>query len=266
MGKMMAHQVKRTLRHVWCLLVGALGLAACDSGLAVPELAYELQRTLGHDGSAYTQGLEVHDGAFLESTGQYGASELRRVEIETGRVLERRPLADDRFGEGLTVVGDRVIQLTWKAGQAFVYDVETLNVVDTLEYEGEGWGLCFDGASLYQSDGSGTLRRRDPATFAEQGSIRVTRDGFSTRDLNELECVGEEIWANVYMSNDILRIDKESGAVTGVLDAVGLAIASGRPGDQGAVLNGIAYNGATDSFYLTGKLWPEVFEIEISER
>ncbi len=251
-----------TLRRLSLLAATALPVFACGE-VDVPELGYELQRTLPHDAAAYTQGLLIHDGGFLESTGQYGQSQLRRVDIATGQVLHGVDLHADHFGEGIAVVGDRVIQLTWKAGLAFVYDVETLAVVDTLEYEGEGWGLCYDGVSLFQSDGSGTLLRRDPGTFAVLGELRVTRDGFSTRNLNELECVGQDIYANVYMTNEIVRIDKLTGEVTGAVDALGLALASGRPNDPGAVFNGIAWDDRTGLFYVTGKLWPEVFEIAI---
>ena len=251
-----------TTRRILILAGGVLPFVACGEG-GVPELGYELLRTLPHDTAAYTQGLVIHDGAFLESTGQYGSSQLRRVDIASGRVLNAVPMSDDHFGEGIAVVGDRVIQLTWKAGLAFVYDVGTFAPLDTLEYEGEGWGLCHDGQSLFQSDGSGTLRRRDPATFALLDEVRVTRDGFSTRNLNELECVGDHIYANVYMTNEIVRIDKRTGEITGSLDALGLALASDRPNDAGAVFNGIAYDEATGTFYVTGKLWPEVFEIAI---
>ena len=240
----------------------AVPFVACQEA-AVPELGYESLRTLPHDTAAYTQGLVILDGAFLESTGQYGTSQLRRVDIATGQVLNAVPLSDDHFGEGIAVVGDRVIQLTWKAGLAFVYDTADFAALDTLEYEGEGWGLCYDGQSLFQSDGSGTLWRRDPSTFAVLEEVRVTRDGFSTRNLNELECVGDDIYANVYMTNEIVRIDKRTGEITGTLDALGLALASGRPNDPGAVFNGIAYDEGTGTFYVTGKLWPEVFEISI---
>ena len=245
------------------ILAGAvLPCVACGEA-AVPELGYELRRTLPHDTAAYTQGLVVHDGAFLESTGQYGESQLRRVEIATGEALQAVALDDAHFGEGIAVVGDRIVQLTWKAGLAFVYDAETFAPVDTLEYDGEGWGLCYDGQSLFQSDGSGTLRRRDPSTFAVLAEVRVTRDGFSTRDLNELECVGDHIYANIYLTNEIVRIDKRTGEITGTLDALALALASGRPNDPGAVFNGIAYDDRTGTFFVTGKLWPEVFEIAI---
>ena len=248
--------------RVWksALVLAFLG---CEAS-AVPELGYEVLRTLPHDPGAYTQGLVIHDGTFLESTGQYGESQLRQVDIATGEVRRSHVLSDEHFGEGIAVVGDRVIQLTWKVGLAFVYDIDTFAPVDTLEYEGEGWGLCYDGESLFLSDGSGTLQRRDPATFAVLEEIRVTRDGFSTRNLNELECVGDDIYANVYMENRIVRIDKRTGEITGELDALGLALASNRPADPGAVFNGIAHDPGTGTFYVTGKHWPEVFEIAIS--
>ncbi len=245
----------------------AFAFAVAGCGDAVVELGYAVERSLPHDASAYTQGLLLHEGAFFESTGRYGESEIRRVDVATGEVLQRRALDDERFGEGLARVGSTLIQLTWKAGEAYVYDVETLTPQRTFEYEGEGWGLCHDGVELFMSDGSGTLQRRDPTTFETIGELRVTRDGFSVRSLNELECVGEHIWANVYMSDRILRIDKATGEVTGELDGVGLATSSGRPGgDRGAVLNGIAYDESTGRFYLTGKLWPRVFEVALAER
>lgn len=241
----------------------ALPVAGCaEAGIA--PLVFEVRRTLPHDPEAYTQGLLIHEGTFLESTGQYGSSDLRQVDIATGRVLRSHALSEEHFGEGIAVVGDRVIQLTWKAGLAFVYDLETFAPRDTLQYEGEGWGLCHDGASLFMTDGSGTLFRRDPVTFAVLEEIRVTRDGFSTRDLNELECVGEHLYANVYMTNEIVRIDKATGAITGELDALQLALSSNRPAEAGAVFNGIAWDEATGTFYVTGKLWPEMFEIAIS--
>ena len=244
-----------------CVL--AMPLAGCaDAGIS--RLDFEVRRTLPHDPGAYTQGLLIHEGSFLESTGQYGTSTLRQVDIGTGRVLRNQALSDEHFGEGIAVVGDRVIQLTWKAGLAFVYDLETLSVQDTLEYEGEGWGLCHDGTSLFMTDGSSILFRRDPATFEVLEEIRVTRDGFSAPDLNELECVGEHVYANVYMTNEIVRIDKVTGEITGELDALSLALASNRPSDTGAVFNGIAWDEAAGTFYVTGKLWPTMFEIAIS--
>lgn len=244
--------------------LAAAFMGACSGPPALAELGYELEQTLAHDAEAYTQGLIVRGESFFESTGRLGHSELREVEVATGRVVRSRALPDTLFGEGLAMVGDKLVQLTWKAGLAFVYDAATFEVADTLRYEGEGWGLCHDGMSLFMSNGSGALTRRDPATFQVQEEIRVTKDGFSVRDLNELECVGEHVWANVYLSDHIYRIDKGTGQVTGELDAYGLSVASGRPADAGAVLNGIAYDKTGGSFYLTGKLWPTIFRVRIA--
>ena len=230
------------------------------------ELEYELLRTLPHDPAAYTQGLLIHDGIFFESTGRYGKSEVRQVEIVTGQVMLSHVLSEDHFGEGLARVGDKLIQLTWKAGLAFVYDAAALAQLSTFEYEGDGWGLCHDGESLYMSDGSDTLQRRDPDTFDLLGRIEVTHNDSSVHSLNELECVGDHVYANIYRSNEIVRIDKVTGAITGELDADALSRASGRPAHSGAVFNGIAYDERTDTFYVTGKLWPVMFEIEITER
>lgn len=241
----------------FCLAVGA----GCEQPVA--ELGFELRRTLPHDPEAYTQGLLIHDGFFYESTGQYGKSDVRQVEIATGEVLRIHALADEHFGEGLALVGDRLVQLTWKAGLAFVYDAATLAPVDTLEYEGEGWGLCHDGQSLFMSDGSGALQRRNPDTFDLIEEIRVTRDGFSVLNLNELECVGDHVYANIYLKDEIVRIDKVTGEITGVLDAFSLSVQAGRPADVGAVFNGIAYDPAAGTFYVTGKLWSTVFEIAV---
>lgn len=230
------------------------------------ELEYELVRTLPHDPEAYTQGLLIHDGLFFESTGRYGKSELRQVEIVTGRVLLSDSLPEHRFGEGLARVGDMLIQLTWKSGVAFVYEAATLEPLDTFEYEGEGWGLCHDGESLYMSNGSDTLQRRNPGTFELIERIGVTRNEAPVHRLNELECVGNHVYANIYRSDEIVRIDKVTGSITGELDGSSLTLASGRPAHPGAVLNGIAHDTRTGSFFVTGKLWPVIFEIEITEK
>ncbi len=250
------------------VLLSAILVAAASWGCgggAVAELRYEITRQLPHDTLAYTQGLLLQDGTFFESTGQRGRSQLRQVEVATGEVLRARDLDAEHFGEGLAATGARLVQLTWQAGLAFVYDAATFEVVDTLRYEGEGWGLCYDGEALFMSNGSSVLTRRDPGTLAVLGEVRVTRDGFSQRDLNELECVDDHVYANVYGSNTIVRIDKRTGEVTGEVDAYGLFLQSSRPADEGAVLNGIAYDPATGLFYLTGKLWADMFEVRITE-
>lgn len=235
--------------------------SGCGDG--VSTLQYHVVRELPHDPQAYTQGLLLHDGVLFESTGRRGSSSVRKVDPESGAVLSIRELPEAYFGEGLALVGNELVQLTWQSGVAFVYDVETLEEVGSYEYDGEGWGLCFDGQSLFMSDGSDKLRRRNPNTFQVEEEIQVTKNGFSVWRLNELECVGDEIYANVYQTNDIVRIDKRSGAVTGQLDAYGLSVATRRTTDPEAVLNGIAYDPSTGRFYLTGKLWPILFEIEI---
>lgn len=245
-------------------ILAVLVAGACVDVDPVAELGYELHRTLPHDPDAYTQGLLLRGGSFFESTGLLGKSELREVEIATGEVLRSLELADTLFGEGLAMVGDKLVQLTWKAGLAFVYDAETFSLENTFEYSGEGWGLCYDGQFLYMTDGTSALIRRHPETFEVLEELRVTRDGFSVHNLNELECVEDGLWANQYTTNGILRIDKQTGEVTGRLDVHGLSLASDRPSDPGAVLNGIAYDPSTKMFYVTGKLWPKLFEISIS--
>lgn len=250
----------------WAVLASTallpLGPVACGSD--VVEYHMEILRALPHDSAAYTQGFLLHDGHFFESTGQYGTSTIRRVEPETGRIVASRSLPDDLFGEGLARVGDRLVQLTWKEGKALVYGLAELDSIGTFEYEGEGWGLCHDGAALYMSDGSSTLTVRDPATFDVTGTIPVTRDGFSVRSLNELECVGDRIWANVYLTDRIVEIDKATGNVVGELDAHSLSLAAQRPADVGAVLNGIAHDPASGTFFLTGKLWNAVYEVRLT--
>ena len=258
----MVHPTKR-------MTIGTLVLAlapvlwGCDGG-PVAELDFELRRTLPHDPEAYTQGLIIHDGVFFESTGQYGKSQVRQVDIATGQVLRSHALPEEYFGEGIALVGDKLIQLTWKKGVAFVYDAATLVPEKTFEYDYEGWGLCYDGESLFMSEGTGRLLRRNPETFEVLDEIKVTRNGFSARNLNELECVGNHVYANIYMSDRIVRIDKVTGEITGELDAFSLSVSTVRPPDPGAVFNGIAHDAATGTFYVTGKLWPDMFEIAIT--
>ena len=242
----------------------ALVATACTEVDPVPDLGYQVHRTLAHDPDAYTQGLLFRDGSFYESTGRLGHSELREVDVATGEVRRSLELADTLFGEGLAMVGTKLVQLTWKAGLAFVYDAETFALENTFEYGGEGWGLCYDGQSLYMTNGSSTMVRRDPETFEVLEEFRVTLDGFSVHNLNELECVGDDLWGNLFQTNRILRIDKRTGEVTGEIDAYDLSLISERPTDPGAVLNGIAHDPSTGMFYVTGKLWPRLFEISIT--
>lgn len=243
------------------LLLGVftMGIAACGqlAGSQVPEVV----RMLPHDPEASTQGLELYEGRFYESTGQYGDSKLREVDVETGQVLREIELSEDYFGEGLARVGNELIQLTWHEGVAFVYELDTFAQVRTFRYEGEGWGLCYDGEALFMSNGSSILHRRDPATFEILDSYEVTSGGSPVRNLNELECVGDVLFANVFQSDRILQIDKASGRVLAEFDASTLEPTGGRPRDVRAVLNGIAHNPVAGTFFVTGKLWPSMFEV-----
>lgn len=229
---------------------------------SIEILAPEVLAIYPHDPTAYTQGLLLHDGYLYESTGQRGQSDVRRVELATGEVLQQTAMSDRYFGEGLALVDDRLIQLTWQEEQAFIYDLETLVPIGLFNYEGEGWGLCYDGEALWMSDGSATLTRRDPDTFAALDQLEITAQGRPVANLNELECVGDLIYANIYLQDVIVIIDKATGAVTGAVDASNLlapeeydALLSGE------VLNGIAYNAEDDTFYITGKHWPKLFEV-----
>jgi glutaminyl-peptide cyclotransferase len=237
---------------------------------AVEYLVPEVLSVRPHDTGAFTQGLLLHDGLFYESTGQYGESTLRQVDPETGDVLELATVPEQYFAEGLALVDDRLIQLTWKEKVAPVYDLETLEQVDSFAYEGEGWGLCYDelGERLIMSDGSATLYFRDPQTFdlldpfETVNQVEVTFDGQPVTMLNELECVDGQVYANIWQIDFIIRIDPETGYVNQVINAAGLLtpeeIAALQPG---SVLNGIAYDAENNVFYITGKRWPKLFEV-----
>jgi glutamine cyclotransferase len=213
-----------------------------------------------HDGRAYTQGLLWHDGALYEGTGLLGESTLRRVDLTTGDVLKRVDLSDDRFGEGIAIVGDRLYQLTWNAGVAYVYALDTFAVVDSMQYEGEGWGLTYDGTHLILSDGTDRLRFIDPADFREVRSVQVTDNGAPLTSLNELEYIEGEVWANVYQSDYLVRIDPATGAVNSWVDLRNLLERSDRSGSVD-VLNGIAWDPAGRRLFVTGKRWPWLFEV-----
>ena len=246
-------------------LVSAFAVCwAC--GDATPRLDYEILTTFPHDTAAYTQGLLFHGGHLFESAGRYGVSNVRKVDVRTGRVVASVAVDSMYFAEGLALVGSELIQLTWKEGLAFVYDVETLEPIREHRYEGEGWGLCYDGASLYMSDGSSTLQVRDPGSFEVTAEIPVKEAGRDLSLLNELECVGDLIYANVFQSNRIVQIDKRSGRVVGEIDGFQITLVAGAPRDPAAVLNGIAYIPETGVLLLTGKLWPKVLAVRLAER
>ncbi|QSB14060.1 glutaminyl-peptide cyclotransferase [Natronosporangium hydrolyticum] len=227
----------------------------------VAQLTVTVLERYPTDPAAFTQGLELFDGQLYESTGQYGESDIRISDLETGEVVQLEPLPAEFFGEGLTIVDDSVWQLTWQEGVAFRWDRDTLVEQEQVSYDGEGWGLCHDPERdrLVMSDGSAELTFRDPETFEPTGSVEITRDGEPQPMINELECVGDQVWANIWLTDEIVRIDPARGVVEAVVDASGLL--TEEEGVGADVLNGIAAIPDTDTFLITGKLWPWLFEV-----
>lgn len=222
-----------------------------------------------HDSDSFTQGLVFNGETFYESAGLYGESDLREVVIETGEVVRQVEVAPEFFAEGLALVEDKLIQITWQENTAFVYDAETFEQVGTFEYETEGWGLCYDGEVLYMSDGTPTLYTRDPETFELLAEVPLTFQGQLVADLNELECVDGKVWGNIWNTDFIVRIDPATGVIDGVVNAADLLTPEEVAGlANGAVLNGIAYDPEEAVFYITGKKWPRVFKVtfEVLER
>lgn len=234
-------------------------------GDAIPTYTYEIINSYPHDPEAFTQGLVWEDDMFYEGTGLYGRSSLRHVDGETGEVQQIIPIAEEYFGEGIVVWQDRIIQITWQNGVAFVYDKETFEQLDSFNYAGEGWGLTHDGSCLIMSDGTNIITFRDPDTFAEIRHIQVFDNNGPVVRLNELEYINGEIFANVWQTNEIVRIDAATGNVIGKIDLTNLLdpTTTNQPVD---VLNGIAYDAENGRLFVTGKLWPTLFEIELIEQ
>lgn len=230
--------------------------------MAVPVYTYQVVKAYPHDPDAYTQGLVMHDGTLYESTGLQGESTLRRVDLNNGSVLQKREIPEKFFGEGLAWSKDNLVQITWQDHVGTVYDPLTMEPKKTFSYPTEGWGLTSDGKSLILSDGSETLYFLDPETFQETRRITVKELGKAVPMLNELEYVKGEIFANVYQSDRIARINPKTGEVTGWIDLTGLLPASERTGTVD-VLNGIAYDAKQDRLFVTGKLWPKLYEIKL---
>lgn len=249
---------------VLLLLTGCAfnSIDSVETESAVAPLSYRILAEYPHDSTAFTQGLVFESGSFYESTGMWGKSDLRKVNIASGEILRQRSLEKSLFGEGLALIGDRLIQLTWKSGRGFVYDKNSFELIEEFSYSGEGWGITYDGTDLIMSDGTAEIRFLDPGTFAERRRITVTANGIPQADLNELEFVSGSIFANVWKTDSILRIDPRTGKVTGILDLTGLyPLAKRNP--QADVLNGIAYDAADDIVYVTGKYWDKVFALRL---
>ena len=228
----------------------------------VPLYGYEVVHAWPHDSGAYTQGLLFQDGKLLESTGQVGHSSLRRVEIETGKLLQKVDVLPPYFAEGITLLKGKIYQLTWQHQVGFIYDAWTFEKIGEFHYAGEGWGLANDGQSLILSDGSNRIRFLDPANFEVRKTIAVVDGRSAINELNELEYVQGEIYANIWHANRIARIDPQTGSVVGWIDLTGI-LALGEVSDEEAVLNGIAYDETTRRLFVTGKLWPKLFEIRL---
>ena len=279
------------MRFPWCfaLTVLLIGSAACWSGTAERPLAtstsaggpddigaanraikpavsandYEIVAVYPHDTAAYTQGLLWHDGYLYEGTGRSGTSSLRKVNPQTGEVVQQVPLPSEYFGEGIALLGDRIFQLTWRSKRGFIYDAASFERVGEFRYDTEGWGLTSDGTHLIMSDGSANLFFLDSRSQEVVRTVRVHEDGDDIDDLNELEYIGNLVYANVWHSDIVFEIDPVSGAVVGHIDFSDL-LAGERPRSSEAVLNGIAYNPDNGHLYVTGKLWPKLFEIRLT--
>jgi glutamine cyclotransferase len=231
----------------------------------MPQLiGYKVVASYPHDPTAFTQGLLWHEGALYEGTGLEGRSSIRKLEFPSGRVLRQKPLNSQFFGEGLALVGKRLVQLTWQSGRGFVYDLDTFRQIGEFRYDTEGWGLTYDGKMLIMSDGTDTLTYLDPETFEPKKRLRVTFGGQPLKHLNELEWINGEIWANVWMTNQIARISPTTGAVKTYLDLTGILPRAQQTGSED-VLNGIAYDPVKKRIWVTGKLWPRIFEIRVLE-
>ena len=232
---------------------------------SAPVYNFEVVNTFPHDRYAFTQGLVIQDGVLVESTGLNGRSSLRRVDLASGNVLKKVDLSEQYFAEGLTIFKGRIFQLTWKAGKGFIYDPATFERTGEFSYSGEGWGLTHDDRSLILSDGTNEIRFINPENFSVERTIKVTAGGKKIDELNELEFVKGEIFANIWQDDRIVRIDPNSGEVLGWIDLTGLLSPADRT-PQTNVLNGIAYDAGADRLFVTGKLWPKLFEIKLKPK
>ncbi len=228
----------------------------------IPEYGYKVIRVYPHDHTAFTQGLEFRGGFLYEGTGLYGQSTLRKEDLQTGKVLQEIALPAQFFGEGITVLNQRIVQLTWQAHIGFVYDQTNFRMLKNFSYPGEGWGLANDGEQIYMSDGTAQIRCLDASTLQELRRITVHDGGKHIENLNELEWVRGELYANVWQTNRIVRIAPKDGTVLGWIDLSGLLTPEEQEGNVD-VLNGIAYDSMGDRLFVTGKLWPKLFQIRV---
>jgi glutaminyl-peptide cyclotransferase len=236
-----------------------------EQASGTPEYGYKVVRVFPHDPDAYTQGLVYHDGFLYEGTGRYGHSSLRKVRLETGEVLQKKDLPQEYFGEGITIFKNQVIQITWKSQKGFVYDLSNFQMLRMFSYPGEGWGLTTSGDEIFMSDGTAEIRVWDGNTLQEKRRITVRDGDTPVTELNELEFVRGEIFANVWQTDRIARIAPQTGKVLGWIDLTGI-LTPGSIHDPDAVLNGIAYDSEGKRLFVTGKLWPSLFQIELVKK
>jgi len=227
----------------------------------VTHYTYTIINTYHHDENAYTQGLFYDDGSLYESTGDYGGSTLRRVELETGEVLQQHTLPDSYFGEGITIIGDKIIQLTWQENKGFVYDKHSFELLQEFSYSTDGWGITYDGNRLIMSDGTANLYFLNPQTFEKVGQVEVRESGPVNR-INELEYIKGKVYANIWKEEKIAIINPQTGQIEGWIDLSGIQDNENQGVDE--VLNGIAYDSLEDRLFVTGKMWPHIFEIDIT--
>jgi glutaminyl-peptide cyclotransferase len=249
-----------------CILAVTLFAFAAPIWAAIPVYGYKVVHTYPHDTGAYTEGLFYKDGCLYESTGEAGQSTVRKVDLRSGETVQRYNVPSRYFGEGIVDWKDRLVQLTWQTQTGFVYDLASFKLQHTFTYAGEGWALTRDNRHLYMSDGTPVLRVLDPETLATTRRITVTADGVPVTNLNELEWIKGEIYANVWLTNRIARIDPANGHVVGWIDLDGLFDINQLPDPGNDVLNGIAYDATHDRLFVTGKRWPKLFEITLVKR
>jgi glutamine cyclotransferase len=231
----------------------------------IPVYSYEVVESYPHDPRAYTQGLVIYDGTLYESTGQYGESSLRKVELKKGKVKKKLDVPGQYFAEGMTILNRKIYQLTWQQGKCFIYDLKDFKLESEFAYEGEGWGLTNDGHLLILSDGTNQIRFIDPANFRVVRTVSVMENGQPLVDLNELEYINGEIYANVWKTDRIARIDPRTGRILAWIDLSGLRPQETMSNGEN-VLNGIAYDTDHDRLYITGKRWPKLFEIRLKQK
>ena len=233
---------------------------------ALPTYDFKVVRSYPHDTQAFTEGLLYRDGVLYESTGLNGKSSIRKVDLASGKVLQSKDIPPQYFGEGLTEWGDTLVGLTWQTQTGFVFDLKTFELKSQFAYPGEGWGLTHNGKELIMSDGTSTLRFLDPKTFLEVRRVKVTADGIAVDQLNELEVVEGDIYANIWHTNTVARIDQTTGKITGWIDFSKLYPDAGKGLNGENVMNGIAYDAEKKRLFVTGKLWPKIYEVKIIPR